>query len=87
MSKKKGTWAENSFDFFAQYTEKHYLCTLKHHIGQYMTYILQTIEVKNASQKLVNFVKRLGEEKHARMEERKRQYESGQMNNIEVIRI
>lgn len=52
-----------------------------------MTYILQTIEVKNASQKLVNFVKRLGEEKHSRMEERKRQHESGQMNNIEVIHI
>ena len=52
-----------------------------------MTYILQTIEVKNASQKLVNFVKRLGEEKHSRMEERKRLHESGQLNNIEVLHI
>jgi hypothetical protein len=52
-----------------------------------MTYILQTIEVKNASKKLVNFVKRLGEEKHSRMEERKRLHESGQLNNVEVIHI
>jgi hypothetical protein len=52
-----------------------------------MTYILQNIEVKNASQKLVNYIKRLGEEKHSRMEERKRLHESGQLNDVEVIRI
>ena len=34
-----------------------------------MTYILQKTEIKNASHKLIEVVKNLGEEKHAKMEE------------------
>ena len=34
-----------------------------------MTYILQKTEIKNASHKLIEVVKKLGEEKHAKMEE------------------
>lgn len=34
-----------------------------------MTYILQKTEIKNAPQRLVELVKRLGMEKHAKMEE------------------
>lgn len=34
-----------------------------------MTYILQKTEIKNASRKLIEVVKKLGEEKHAKMEE------------------
>lgn len=52
-----------------------------------MSYILQTIEIKKAPQKLVDFVKKLGEEKHARMERRKELRESGQLENIEVIHV
>ena len=50
-----------------------------------MTYVLQTVEVKNASQKLVDFVKKLGEDKYARMEERRVQRENGHAVNVEVI--
>jgi len=34
-----------------------------------MTYILQKTEIKNAPKKLLEMVRRLGEEKHAKMEE------------------
>ena len=34
-----------------------------------MTYILQKTEIKNAPRKLLELVKKLGEEKHAKMEE------------------
>lgn len=34
-----------------------------------MTYILQRTEIKNAPRKLIDLVKRLGEEKHTKMEE------------------
>ena len=35
----------------------------------FMTYILQKTEIKNAPRKLVEMVKQLGVEKHAKMEE------------------
>lgn len=34
-----------------------------------MTYILQKTEIKNAPRKLIDLVKRLGEEKHAKLQE------------------
>lgn len=34
-----------------------------------MTYIMQKTEIKNAPRKLVEMVKKLGVEKHAKMEE------------------
>ena len=34
-----------------------------------MAYIKQSIEIKDAPQKLVEFVKKLGEEKYAKMQE------------------
>ena len=34
-----------------------------------MAYIKQNIEIKNAPKTLVDFVRKLGEEKHARMQE------------------
>ena len=34
-----------------------------------MTYILQKTEIKNTPKKLLEMVRRLGEEKHAKMEE------------------
>lgn len=52
-----------------------------------MAYILQTIEIKNASQKLVDFVKKLGVEKHSRMEERIQLHNSGKINDVEVIHL
>jgi hypothetical protein len=52
-----------------------------------MAYILQTIEIKKASQKLVEGVKKLGEEKHARMNARKEERAKGYNSNIEVIHV
>ena len=38
-----------------------------------MTYILQNTEIKNAPRKLIEVVKKLGAEKHAKMEELRHQ--------------
>ena len=48
-----------------------------------MTYILQKIEVKNPSQKLLDFVKMLGREKHARMEELRNHKETARTIQVE----
>mgnify|MGYP007101848849 CR=1 FL=1 len=52
-----------------------------------MTYILQTIEIKQAPQKLIDLVKKLGKEKHDRMEKRREMHKDGQFDFSEVIHV
>ena len=47
-----------------------------------MTYILQKTEIKNAPQKLVEYVKRLGMEKYAKMKELRSQSDIAYTINV-----